>query len=174
MTNRYTFPAILGLTDGIVTSLMIATNEILSATSPHFFLYIRIALGSASVGAVSFFLADYSTLKQDLVRLSKIVNPNTPFELLQTQLGRSIIKESIFKTLLSALAGFGGALIPLTLSTEFVGYHLISLLGADLSLALLGVLVARVQSGKYYFWPPLLALVGVIMIFIGRFVNIVG
>lgn len=174
MTDHYTFPIILGLTDGIVTALMIATNEILSATTPEFSLYIRIALGSASVGAVSFFLADYSTLKQDLVRLSKIVSPNIPFRLVDTQLGRRIVRESILKTLLSALAGFGGALIPLALSTVFVTNYWVSLVGADLSLALLGVLVAKVQAGNYFFWPPLLASVGVAMMFIGRFINIVG
>ncbi len=174
MNKDYTFPVILGLTDGIVTALMIATNEILTVTVPEFNLYIRIALGSASVGAVSFFMADYSSLKQELVRLSKIVNPNTPFELLETQLGRRIVSESVEKTLLSALAGFGGALIPLALSSVFITQYWVSLLGADLSLALLGVLVARVQSGNYFFWPPLLASVGVVMMFIGRFVNIVG
>lgn len=174
MSDHYTFPVILGLTDGIITALMIATNEILGATTSQFGLFIRIALGSAAVGAVSFFMADYSTLKQELVRLSKIVNPNTPFDLLETQLGRRIIRESIVKTLLSGLAGFAGALIPLMPSTLFVSDYWISLIIADLSLALLGVLVAKVQSGNYFFWPPLLASIGVAMMFIGRFVNIVG
>lgn len=174
MNNHYTFPVILGLTDGIITALMIATNEILVATTAQFGLFMRIALGSAAVGAVSFFMADYSTLKQDLVRLSKIVNPGTPLELLETQLGRRIVRESILKTLLSALSGFAGALIPLLPSELFVSNFWASLIIADLSLALLGVLVAKVQSGNYFFWPPLLASIGVVMMFIGKFVNIVG
>lgn len=174
MSDHYTFPVILGLTDGIITALMIATNEILNSNATHLGLFVRIALGSAAVGAVSFFMADYSSMKQDLVRLSKIVNPNTPFDLLETQLGRRIIEESIAKTLLSALSGFTGALIPLLPSLLFTTNSLISLAIADLSLALLGVVVAKVQSGNYFFWPPLLATVGIVMIYIGEFVNIVG
>ncbi len=173
MESKYIFPLVLGLTDGIITALMIATAELLSSAEPHLALYLRIAVGSAAVGAISFFMADYSSMKQDLMRLSKKVNPNTPENLLGTKLEFAILRDSATRTAISAFAGFVGALIPLLPSLIFVSEHLVTLAIADASLAILGLNIARIQSGSYIFWSLLMGGVGVFVMFIGSAIQIV-
>ena len=54
MKNSLLFPMAIGITDGIITTLMLATNYIVEARAISLLLSLRIAAGSAMVGSFSY------------------------------------------------------------------------------------------------------------------------
>jgi len=173
VNDKYIFPLIFGLTDGIVTSLMIATTIIINPGDGPTFLFLRIAFGSASVGAISFFTADYATVKHNYLRISRQMNPGHTRRVLGSKLWKDMITDSILRTMTSTGSGFAGALIPLGLSIVFGHYYYLTFLSSVLILSILGIFLARVQEGNYIFWGTVMAAIGIVMIIIGRFVHIV-
>lgn len=174
MKDKYIFPLIFGLTDGIVTSLMIATAILITPQNGSTLLFLRIATGSASVGAISFFTADYATVKHNYIRISRQINPGQSRTSIGGKLWRSMVSESVLRTLTSTGSGFIGALIPLSLSMIFGRDYFLTLLSSIIILSILGIFLARIQKGNYVFWTCVMAAIGIIMILIGKSVHIVS
>ncbi len=112
MRPRLLFPVTIGLSDGIITSLMIAASRMAEPSSVSAYFALRVAAGSAIVGMFSFFVAEYSRLRNELSRSSRQLGYPSPSFLLRTRLGRSILVEAITGTSASGVSGFTGALIP--------------------------------------------------------------
>ena len=86
MRIDYVFPLTLGFTDGIITALMIASNLLLSGVHLSYILALRISVGSASVGAFSYFIASFASNRAKLVRISKQINPSAPWKMVKGSL----------------------------------------------------------------------------------------
>ncbi|MCW6169084.1 MAG: hypothetical protein LVQ96_06110 [Thermoplasmatales archaeon] len=172
--NNLLFPITLGLSDGIITTLMLTSRILLTGGSIATDLIFRIAFGASFVGGFSFFIAEYSRLREEIARTSKMLIMRSPDKLVKGKIGRDILAEAVLATSLSVLTGFIGALIPLTFSALFSGSRIIPELVAWIALALLGAGLARSVQGKYVFWIITMILVGVIITFLGFFLNLVG
>ena len=59
MRENLVFPITMGLTDGVITVLMLASADFLGPSVMTVDLALRIAFGSAFVGTLSFFIAEY-------------------------------------------------------------------------------------------------------------------
>ena len=75
--NRETiFPITIGLVDGIITTLMITSGRIVSGVDLSLNHTLRIASASSIVGAGSYFVAQYSKMRNEVSRVSKHLNPD--------------------------------------------------------------------------------------------------
>jgi len=172
--NNLLFPATLGLSDGIITTLMLTSRILLTGGTIHFDLIIRIAFGASFVGGFSFFIAEYSRLREEIARTSRMLIMRSPDKLIRGKIGKDIMIEATVSTSLSVLTGFMGALIPLTFSVLFAPNRIVPELVAWIALALLGAGLARSVHGKYVFWIATMIFIGVLITFLGFFLNLVG
>lgn len=174
MRDDILFPVTLGLTDGIITVLMLASADFLGPSNMSVLLALRIAFGSAFVGTLSFFIAEYSRLRSELTRASQQLTMRSSNRLVKTDLGTRILVESLGGTLLSGSFGFVGALIPLLFDVFLPAEGYMAILSAYLVLAFMGMGIARISSGNRLRWMGSLIVLGITVTMVGKFIAIVG
>ncbi len=172
--NILTFPLTLGLSDGIITTLMLISHTIIHGNIISGWLALRVASGSAFVGGFSFFIADYSRLRGEISRTSKQLMLRSPAYLVRSKIGRDILVESISGTVASVLSGFAGSLLPLVIAVAFPRTGAYAVYTADGVLAFLGAGIAKSVSGNYIFWIMTMFILGISVTLIGDFLNLVG
>ena len=173
MRENIVFPITMGLTDGVITVLMLASADFLGPSVMTVDLALRIAFGSAFVGTLSFFIAEYSRLRFQLIRASRQLTMHSPESLIRSDLGAKIFMESLAGTLLSGTFGFVGALIPLSVDVIDPAFGLVAILSAYFVLAAMGLAIGNISSGNKYKWMAALILLGLIVTTVGNFVSII-
>lgn len=171
--NYYLFPLTLGLSDGIITTVMLVARTLLSHEFIGLNLALRVSFGSAMVGGFSFFVADYSRLRDEISRTSRQLVLKTPRSLLNGRVGRQILFEAIAGTSISVMAGFGGSLIPLLPAIYIANIGILPIVFAIVSLSLLGAGIGKSVSGNYGFWMITMTAIGLVVTVAGNFLNLV-
>ncbi|MFG1449944.1 MAG: hypothetical protein AAE983_04810 [Thermoplasmataceae archaeon] len=169
----YLFPLTLGLSDGIITTIMLVSRTLLSHEVISIGLALRVSSGSAFVGGFSFFVAEYSRLREEISRTSRQLVLRSPRYLIRGKIGKEILTEAVTGTTISVFAGFGGSLIPLLSSVYIPGSGLFPVVLAIASLALLGAGIGRSVSGNYVFWVLTLVSIGILVTIVGNYLNLV-
>ncbi|MEM0158464.1 MAG: hypothetical protein QXV22_00495 [Thermoplasmataceae archaeon] len=167
------FPLTLGLSDGIITTLMLISRTLISGESFDFSLVLRVATGSAFVGGFSFFIAEYSRLRAELSRTSRQLGLRTPDYLLRGKIGKDILMEAALGTSVSTASGFCGSLIPLVSGMIITSGGFIAVALALISLAGLGAGVGKSVNGNVPFWVLVLVAIGMIVTIMGNYLNLV-
>jgi predicted membrane protein (TIGR00267 family) len=168
-------PAVLGFSDGILTALTLAAGRLTSDGRPMTFsLALRLAMAALASGAFVFFVARYAELRRELIRAERQLNITTHGQLATSHLGKTVFWEGVAAAVISSLAAFLGALTPLTVAAVFPRHGWVSILTALVSLALLGVGLARVVHGRVLHWAVGLVLGGGVLSVIGAYLRIVG
>lgn len=167
------FPFTLGLSDGIITTLMLISRSLIYGDPIGLNLALRVAFGSAFVGGFSFFIAEYSRLRGEISRTSKQLNLRSPAYLIRGKIGRDIMIESVAGTSISVLSGFSGSMIPLAFSVLVPQDGRLSVVVAVLSLAALGAGIGKSVKGNYFFWVLTMVFLGVIVTAIGYYLHLV-
>ena len=172
-SKYYLFPLTLGLSDGIITTLMLVSRTLLSHEAIGIDLALRVSSGSAFVGGFSFFVAEYSRLRGEISRTSRHLVLRSPRYLIRGKIGREILVEAISGTVISVFAGFGGSLIPLFSGVYLPGSSILPVGIGILALAFLGGGIGKSVSGNYYFWIFSMVVIGIIVTVLGDFLNLV-
>lgn len=167
------FPITIGLSDGIITALMLVSGDILRGEHVILSLAFRVAYGSSFVGTFSFFIAQYSELHGELSRTSRQLNLKSPAYLIKSKLGRDIILESVLGAALAGFFGFTGALIPLIPDVLVPSMPYLALGFAEASLALLGIGIGRAVRGNYFFWVIMMFMIGLAVAWAGDYLFLV-
>lgn len=173
MRNKLIFPITIGLSDGIITALMLVSGDILRGDHIALTLAFRVAYGSSFVGTFSYFIAQYSELRGELSRTSRQLNLKSPSYLIKSKLGRDIIVESVTGAASAGFFGFVGALIPLVTSVFIPADPVISLISAEASLAVLGVGIGKAVRGNYAFWVVMMFIIGIVVAWAGNYLYLV-
>lgn len=171
---RFLFPITLGLSDGIITALMLAAGDLLSHQDIGLNLALRIAFGSAFVGSFSFFIAEYAKLRGELYRASRQLTLRSPSFLAKGKYGKDIIFESTVGTSLSGFCGFIGAMIPLLVNVYIPHPAWLSIIVANITLGVLGLGLSKTVVGKHIYWAIAMVIMGVIVTMAGSILHIVG
>ncbi len=174
MKAAYIFPLSLGFTDGIITSLMIAARLIFLHQPLALSLAFRIAIGSASVGAFSYFIATFASNRASLTRLSRQLNPSSPWKLFKGNLPNEVLIESIIGTTISGLSGFLGSLIPLGTFSITNSNVLVSLIATEAAMGVLGYSLSLSFDGRRIPWTSGMILFGIAVMLIGSYVKIIS
>jgi predicted membrane protein (TIGR00267 family) len=165
---------VLGLTDGIMTALTLASGRLVQKGPPiPISLAFRIAVGALLSGAFVFFVARYAELRGQLIRAERQLNLLNHGKLATTALGRNVLLDAGLAALASCIAAFFGALFPLITSILIPAHGLFSISGALVALAILGSVLARVVYGSVLRWSLILVLGGIVLAAIGSYLRIV-
>ncbi len=169
------FPIVVGLTDGIITSLIFTAGKILHfGGSISFGLAMRIAIGVALPSVFTFYVAEYARLRRELVDASRELNLSSPLHLINSQLGRVIVRKALIVTSIGTIAGFAGALLPLLISVMIPSPTWLPIAAAILALGAFGMGLAISVRGNPIYWVAALVAAGVLVALIGSVLHIVG
>lgn len=171
-TSAQVFALVIGLTDGILTALTLASGHLVSGTRPTLGLSFRIALGSAICGIFVFYTAEYARLRGELIRSEKQLNFSTRGHFVATRLGRQVRREATASAVCSSLANFAGALFPLAVGSFMPGPPLLAALPSLLALATLGAALAHIVHGRSAVWVFVLVAGGIALSVIGVWLHI--
>lgn len=175
MKRNLLFPVVVGLTDGIITVLIFTAGKILHVgenISPG--LAMRIAVGVALPSVFTFYVAEYARLRRELVEASRELNLSSPTYLINSHLGRVIVRKAFVVTAIGTIAGLAGALLPLLVSVMLPHSTWLPIVIAILALGAFGMGLAIVVRGNPLYWMVALVAVGVVVTLSGRVLHIVG
>ncbi len=162
-------PSVLGLTDGILTAVALAAGALLKPTG-HLMsvgLAVRIALAALASSAFVYYVAQYSHLRGELVRLETQLNMTEHGRFAASRLGRGVTWEALFTAGVSTSASFVGALIPLLPGALLPSFRWTAIIAAIGSLGILGLILARVVRGSFWRWSMALMAGGLALSIVG-------
>jgi VIT1/CCC1 family predicted Fe2+/Mn2+ transporter len=166
------FALVIGLTDGILTSLTLAAGHLFHGQPPTIDLSLRVAVGSAICGAFVFVTAEYSRLRGELLHAERQLNLASHGVFATAHLGKQIWMESLIAAFLSSAATFVGAFLPLLLGAFVSESRLAVFAPPILALGLLGLALARAIRGSYLWWPASLIAAGLVLSCVGVLLHI--
>lgn len=160
----YLFPLVIGPVDGILTALTLAAGRIVSPDQViDLALAIRIALAASLSGGFVFFVAEYARLRSDLVHAERHLSLSSAGQLAASQLGMDVLREALRGTFITAVAGFGGAMLPLVLGAIFSAVWWLTIAVAIAILGAMGIAVSRAIQGNPVYWAIALMVTGVLL-----------
>lgn len=172
--HRLLFPVVLGLTDGILTALTLAAGQLTELSGPMPLAHaLDIATAALVSGAFVFYVARYAQLRRELVHAQRQLNILTRGRLASTRLGHSVLKEALVAAVVSSLASFGGALIPLLGGALLPWFRWGSATTSMAALGVLGIGLAHDVHGRYWLWCSALVAGGLIVTVVGIELHIV-
>jgi VIT1/CCC1 family predicted Fe2+/Mn2+ transporter len=161
-------PAVMGIADGILTSLTLAAGLLTDqGQKVTFGLAFRVAAAALTSGAFVYFVAGYAGLRHELVRAEHELSLLSHGRLAATNLGRAVLRDAAVATAISSGAAFAGALMPLLVAALVPQYRWASILTALVALGLLGRGLAGALYGSTLRWSLSLILGGAALTFLG-------
>lgn len=170
--RNQTFAIVVGLTDGILTALTLASGHLLTSTRPTWGLSLRIAAGSAICGIFVFFTAEYARLRGELLHAERQLNLSSSGQFVTSQLGKQVRADALASAVISSTANFLGALFPLCLGSMMPGRALLAVVPPIAALGVLGIALAKIVMGNTLIWIAALVASGVALSLIGAWLHI--
>lgn len=169
------FALLLGLIDGILTVLALATGHVLKhgETPITLSLSLKVAFATAVSGACIYFFSEYSRQRHRLIHAEKQLNLATHGRLATTHIGRQILRETLWGVLVSSIFNFAGGMLPFSTAMIFPQAQWVAIVIALLMLVLLGIGIASLVYGNALAWSVSLVLAGAFVAFIGYKLNVV-
>jgi hypothetical protein len=179
MTSRWLAPeghraVVMGLADGILTALLLASGRLLGRGEPMTGgLAVRVAVGAMATGAFIFYVGRYAELRGMLIRAERRLNLTSRGRLATTRLGRAVLVEALEDSAVSGIASFGGAMLRLLLAVGAPSVPALAIIASVAMLAVMGAALARVVAGSMPRWVGGLAAGGAAMVALGWELNLV-
>lgn len=168
-------PAALGLADGILNALTLASGNLLkSGEHVTVGLAVRVSIAALVTAAFAVFVAEYADARGALRHGSRQLSMSSERALAATNLGRSAVRNAARQSMLAAAMSLLGALLPLLLAAALPGPGWIAAVVAVLALAGLGVGLAHVTLANRVLWGTCLLVGGVCVTAIGAAIHIAG
>jgi predicted membrane protein (TIGR00267 family) len=170
----YGFALVIGLVDGILTALVLAAGKVMAAgQSIRLSDVVRVAVVASISAAFTFFVAQYSRFRHELVHAEKHLTLGSRGHLAKTQLGRAVFRESVLGSLISGTCSFIGATFPLFFAVISPGALWLSLGTPIAALGVLGAFLGRSAYGNVLVWAIGLIALGVFFAIVGLQLHIV-
>ncbi len=174
MKKRFMFYVTIGITDGMITTLLFTAGEMLHGKENiNLSLVIRLAIGVAFPNMFTFFVAEYTGLRQDLIHASRELNISSPMRLINSRLGKIILRKAIILTLIGTISGFIGAVLPLLISTAIPNISWLPIAISISILGIFGVILSIYIHGKPIRWFVAMVFVGILFTITGSMLHIV-
>jgi predicted membrane protein (TIGR00267 family) len=166
------FALVIGLTDGILTALTLASGRVVDSTEPITIgLALRISAASSISRVFVFFMAEYVRQRRELVHAERQLSLTS--HLAATQLGRAALRDTPWGATISSTCNFLGALLPLTAGALLPGLSWLAIAVGLLALSVLGTAAARFTYGNPALWASALVLAGGLLTLAGLKLRIV-
>lgn len=161
-------PPVMGLTDGLLNSLALASSSILGkAGGVTLGLAFRIGMVALVTAAFTMYIADYADRRRTLIRASRQLNLTKRGQLATTQLGRTQMRRALAAMAVASTASFVGAAVPLLAGALLPIPPWTILALAILALTGMGWLLAKALAGNRLRWSAFMGAGGLVVTFIG-------
>ncbi|MGW0176345.1 hypothetical protein ACWDUM_21165 [Rhodococcus sp. NPDC003322] len=161
-------PLVLGLTDGLANSLILAGAAILGhGNEVTLGLALRVGAVVFVTAAFSVFVADYAERRQRLLQVGRHLHAGRRPRLAETDLGRRAIRESLRAMTVASLASLVGSSLPLMLGTLLPRSAWIVFALAVGAMTALGAILGVLLDGNVVRWALALGASGIVVSAIG-------
>lgn len=173
---RNRLDVVAGLIDGILNALALAAGRLVhtGGEGATLNLALRVSVAAAATTVFVFFVAHYAELRLELVRHERELNFTEHGRLAATNLGRRVFLESASKAVLASIFSLVGALFPLILCTWLPSPRWLGLAITNVALGILGALLAKTFFGSPLRWGFGLFVGGLVLAFVGTWLDLVG
>lgn len=170
--QQYLLPVSLGIADGILNALTLASASVLHGRGLSMTLAVRVGAVAAITSVFTVFVAEYAQFRAELVQAEHELSFTESGRLAASSLGRQVIRDAVAAALAATGASFVGASVPLLIGTAAVGYSWSALVVSVLALGGLGAALATAVGGNRPRWVGSLMVMGVIVAVVGVVLDI--
>ncbi|ORA85598.1 hypothetical protein K3U93_00750 [Mycobacterium malmoense] len=167
------FAMALGVSDGILNALTLASATVLRGVGLSLGLSARVGIVAFASAVLTLFVAEYSQNRLELVRAERQLMFTRSGRLAATNLGRSVLRDSVASATVAGTSSFAGAALPLVMGTLLPRMSWIALVASAGALGCLGVLLAKHVGGRRIVWALGLVVAAVVVTIIGVQVDLV-
>lgn len=169
---RLLLPMSLGIADGILTALTLASAAVLHSRGLELWLAVRVGVVAFISALFTVFVAEYAQLRAELARAERELNLTVSGRLATGVLGRQVAVEAVEAALVASGFSFLGAVTPLLVGVVARPYSWAALVVAVGALGLLGASLAVAVGGHRVRWISALVGCGIIVAAIGSVLDI--
>ena len=167
------FPLVLGLADGILNALTLASSTVLHGLGLTAALALKVGAAAVVSAVFTVFVAEYSQLRAELAHAEYQLSSSSPGRIAAGNLGREVRREAMAAAGIAGGASFIGSALPLLTGVWLSNVSWIALVLSIGALAALGVALADRVHGSKLIWASALTLAGVVVTVIGVQINLV-
>jgi len=114
--RRYLLPLSLGIADGIISALTLASSAVIHGRGLTISLALRVAAAALISSVFTVFVAEYGQLRAELARAERELSFTHSGRLAAGHLGRQVAREAAAASAVASGASFARALVPLLLA----------------------------------------------------------
>lgn len=170
--GRFLLPLSLGIADGIVNALTLASAAVLHGGGLTVSLALRVAAVALVSSVFTVFVAEYGQLRAELARAERELSFTRSGRLAAGHLGRQVAREAAASSAVASCASFAGALIPLTAGAAAAPYSWLALVISVGALGGLGAALATAVGGRRRRWIIAMVAMGVAVAAVGTVLDI--
>lgn len=170
--DRLLLPLSLGIADGIINALILASATVVYGRGLDTGLAARVAAVAFVSSIFTMYVADYAQRRSELVRTEHQLSYTRPEPLATGALGRRAIREAGEAAVVASVASFVGAMAPLLVGAWLRPFGWAAILMAILGLGALGAALARSVGGRRTAWVASLMVCGGVIAVIGTALDI--
>lgn len=167
LKHKLIFAIVLGLSDGILNALTLASNAVLHGHGLSASLGLRVGLVALASAFFTLFVAEYAQYRLELKHAERQLLFTQSGRLATTSLGRAVLRDAFVESALAATASFFGAVTPLIVGAALPQASWISLVASVAGLGVLGGVLAVNVGGRPLLWTVGLVVTGLAVTFIG-------
>lgn len=173
LRRKLMFATVLGLSDGILNALTLASNTVLHGRGLTAQLGFRVGVVALASAFFTLFVAEYAQYRMELRDAERQLLFTRSGRLASTSLGRSVFRDAFVESGLAAVASFLGAVTPLIIGVALPQARWVSLVASVVALGGLGAVLAVNVDGRRWLWTGGLICTGVAVTLIGIQVDLV-
>jgi VIT1/CCC1 family predicted Fe2+/Mn2+ transporter len=167
------FATALGVSDGILNALTLASARVLRGVGLDLELGVRVGVVAFSSAVVTLFVAEYAQNRLELVRAERQLMFTRSGRLAATHLGRAVLRDAAVVAGVAGLSSFAGAALPLVVGAVLPKATWIALVASVAVLGALGTVLSLQVGGRRLVWTLGLVLAGIAVTIIGVQVDLV-
>jgi VIT1/CCC1 family predicted Fe2+/Mn2+ transporter len=170
--RRFLLPLSLGIADGIINALTLASATVIHGTGLTISLALRVAAVALISSIFTVFVATYGELRAELARAERELSFTQSGRLAAGQLGRQVAREAAAASAVASGASFVGALTPLLIGAALADYSWTALIVAVAALGALGAALATAVGGRRSRWIITMMVMGIAVAAAGTYLNV--
>jgi hypothetical protein len=171
--DPWTLPLTLGLSDGILNALILASAALLKGGHDiTLILALKVGCVAFATSVFTMFIAKYAELRARLSAATRQLNLSRSGHLAATRLGRQVTIEAVQAAMIASVSSWAGATLPLIVSGTLPRAPWVGLAVAIVLLGVLGAALATSVGGRRALWVICLTLVGIAVAAIGTQLDI--
>lgn len=171
--TRLLFATALGVSDGILNALTLASATVLHGVGLNMELGARVGAVAFCSAVLTVFVAEYAQYRVELIRAERQLLFTHSGRLAATNLGRAVLKDAVSVAAVAGISSFAGAALPLVIGAMLVEVSWIALVASVLALAGLGVILSGQVGGRRWVWAVSLIIAGILVTIVGVVVDLV-